>query len=350
MIQDFPRESHAADQDTNARRIDRAHETVRHLTIRGAGPGSVEHFFHFLLGFHVPLVYHLTNVWDRGDFDRLLVRSCGPLDPLVREIGDDRIEIVDKSEHSRMAEQPAGFDAIEIKGNDYPRTYDARRFSAAREHLAGSDAVQAEIRALSDTWPRDDGRILLIQRGAGPAFYDSERSEAKGSGMQRRSIANHDALFQAIRNRHRGCINIKLENTTLARQFALFHLADVMIAQHGAALANIIWARNDATVIEIVPRTLRPDQKENDFFRNLAWCTGLRYRRILQSADHGDVDIGAIMRQIDRAVATRHHPIGRHARCGSFRMAQPLMPITQRVRSLAGRIVRRLRIASSVRS
>lgn len=325
----------------HARPTDRPNGKVRCLTIR-TGPGSVEHFFHFLLGFYVPLVYHLMQVWRPGDFDRLLVRSCGPLDALIRELGDDRIEIVDKVEHGRMAEHPAGFDHVEIAGNDYPRMYDARRFSAVRDHLVADPAVQAEIRSLSETWPRADGRILLIQRGAGPAFYDSERSEVKGSGVQRRSIGNHDDLLRAMRSRHRGCMNVQLENTTLARQVALFHLADVMIAQHGAALANIIWAPGNATVIEIVPGTLRPDQKENAFFRNLAWCAGLRYRRIAQQDDHGDVDIGAIVRQVDRALAVRHHPIAQEARRGSFRLAQPLMPLMQRGRSLAARIIRRL--------
>lgn len=342
VVDDASYERNTIDDLTNAPVVNRAQANVRHLTIR-IGSGSVEHFFHFLLGFYVPLVYYLTEIWHSEDFNWLLVRSCGPLDALIREIDDHRIKIIDKAEHGRLAKQSVGVDdVIEIKGNDYPRTYDARRFSVVRNRLAGTDTVQVEISSLSETWPRGDGRILLIQRGVGPAFYDSERSEGKGSGIQRRSIANHDDLFRTIRNHHLGCINVQLENTTLARQFALFHLADVIIAQHGAALANIIWARSNATVIEIVPGTLRPDQKENDFFRNLAWCAGLRYRRILQRDEHGDVDIGAILRQVDRAVAARHHPIAQHARRGSFRLVQLLTPGIQRTRSLARRIVRRL--------
>jgi hypothetical protein len=72
-----------------------------HVTVVHA-PGSVEHFYHFLLGFFVPLIFHLFQKWEHAQFSRLIIRSCGPLDPLIGELGDNRIEIIDKDEHRQI--------------------------------------------------------------------------------------------------------------------------------------------------------------------------------------------------------------------------------------------------------
>ena len=75
----------------------------------------------------------------------------------------------------------------------------------------------------------------------------------KGSGASRRSIINHNEL--------RGCLsekipeeynfqNVQLEEMAFREQVRCFSRAKVVVAQHGAGLANIIWMNPQAVVFE----------------------------------------------------------------------------------------------------
>jgi capsular polysaccharide biosynthesis protein len=48
----------------------------------------------------------------------------------------------------------------------------------------------------------------------------------------------------------------KIEKTSLAYQLNPFRQADIVVAQHGAALGNLVWARESIGVVEIVPKPL----------------------------------------------------------------------------------------------
>ena len=281
---------------------------VVHLSV-WHGPGSLEHFYHFLLGCFVPLAYHLTVKWARADFDRLILRSCGPLDRIVREFGDRRVRPMGKRHYRGIAERcgagangsPAFIDLefAAIRGGDYPADFSYRIFSKVREHFLSRPDVRSERSELEKIWPGGQGRILLIERAASPAFYHSEKSENKGSGAERRSIANHDELYQMLQHRFGGCLNVRTEAMTLARQVALFSLADIIVAQHGAALANIVWSKPTVSVIEIFPITQRIEVKDMDPFRHLSRCMGVRFYRAPQENDHAAIDIGQIVDLVD---------------------------------------------------
>jgi hypothetical protein len=316
----------------------RWHVTIRH------GPGSPEHFHHFLLGFFVPLVYHLSTNWRHARFDRVVVRSCGPLDRVIREFGDDRIEIIDRDLHCEIAQ--AGADSRElsvetvanpeqlrfvtIHGCDYPATYDAVKFCKVRDVLRSMEATHSATRSLAERWPTNgDRRILLIQRGGSLPYYHSERAEFKDSGQDRRSIANHEELYRSLRLEYPGCLSVMTETLTLADQVALFSLADVIIAQHGAALANLIWARPNATVIEIFPDTARLKQKAHRLFYFLSLCIGLRYRKVGQRHEHSAVDIDEIRKVIAKVIRSPSSRLATAVRSGAFRMVRPALPINQ---------------------
>jgi hypothetical protein len=289
-----------------------------HLTIVN-GQGSVEHFFHFLLGFFVPLVFHLSTEWVNARFNHISVRSCGPLDRLLQELDDDRIKIVNKVDHREMT-RSAGRDnpsppdlgglpaaelhKVRIYGCDNPETFNREKFTVVRKTLTSIPRFQKELHSLDNEWVQGDVRILLIQRGPSLEFYKSDEAEAKGSGQDRRSILNHDALYHSIKAAHVGCRNVFAEQLTLSQQFALFSSADIILAQHGAALANIIWARPGATVVEIFPRTLILNKKDCNLFLDLSRCMGLPYRRIIQNHPRGNVDIARVLKVLGQAVST----------------------------------------------
>ncbi|MGO9302449.1 MAG: glycosyltransferase 61 family protein [Candidatus Korobacteraceae bacterium] len=313
--------------------------TIKH------GPGSVEHFHHFLLGFFVPLIYQISTKWAKAQFKRLIIRSCGPLDRLIRDLGNDRIEIIDRELHRQMTKatdsvgdvlemQGTKLEFVTIYGCDYPSDYDKRKFTKVRDILLSTEKIQSEVHIEAESWSGNSTRILLIQRGVSPAFYNSQRSERKGSGEDRRSIANHEELYRSLSLDHAGCRNVIMETLSLARQIALFSLADIIIAQHGAALANLIWARPNATVVEIFPSS---SSHGEDFFCDLSLCMGFRYRRVWQDHEHANVDIDLIGKIVAQSVASPPSRVMSGLQSASFRVLQPWIPIRQALRSLRRR-------------
>lgn len=286
-----------------------------HLTITSIG-GSVEHYHHFLLGFFVPLVNQRGRSWENSKFARVLIRSCGPMDGLVRELKAPRIAILDKNEHQRLGEKrprianvlrgrPFGAGPrryMALMGHDLPSRYNRLAFARARATL--STMLEHEIAAFHCPWPEDIRlpRILLIERGKPSPFYLSERSELKQAGAMRRSIPNHHALQEALSREFGNIVNVMLEGLPLAHQIALFGAADVIIAQHGAALSNAIWARPRASIVEIAPDTLDRHTRALGFFSNLARSLGLGYYAVGQPGDHADVDRGALFSALRAAI------------------------------------------------
>jgi hypothetical protein len=306
------------------------HVTVEHYS------GSVQHYFHFLLGFFVPLVYHLSTTWAGWDLDRVLVRSCGPFDRILAELGDPRIRVVDPEQHRQLAASAppdrTPLQVATIRGHDDPAVYDRATFALVRAVFERLPGVQLETRHSEALWPRSDSRILLVERGPSPSFYRSESSEVKSSGSERRSIPNLSDIYESLRRAHPGCLVVRPETLSLARQFALFSTADVVIAQHGAALANTIWARPGATVVEIVP-----DEVRVDFFRDLARCLGLRYRRLRQEHSHADVDPAELSAVIRDAIDQPDRLVLRHLRRFAFRTLRRTTAFGARARSIVRR-------------
>lgn len=288
---------------------DRRESDDVHLTISNRR-GSVEHYFHFLLGFFVPLVLAREALASSGGVRRIHVRSCAILDDLVRTAGYPEIVILDKREHEALRNVAAAADGtplrcVTVAGYDYPDDYDAQAFAAAasclQERLAEPLArCRAEILGRFRAGPP---RIVLIDRDAPHPFYDSEHCEIKSAGRTRRSIANFVELREAVAASRPNVVVERLEGKSLPYQMALFGCADIVIAQHGAAIANLIWARRGAGLLEIVPEDM-PHALRNDPFGKLAACLGQNCRQVLQPHCHGAVDVGAVLAALDDLLAS----------------------------------------------
>jgi capsular polysaccharide biosynthesis protein len=68
----------------------------------------------------------------------------------------------------------------------------------------------------------------------------------------------------------------------LTQQIRTFRSADLIVAQHGAALTNMVWCTPATSIIEI-----SPNDKD---FSDLAAAFGLRYNRIKQQGEHSPVE------------------------------------------------------------
>jgi len=86
----------------------------------------------------------------------------------------------------------------------------------------------------------------------------------------RRRMVNEADLTRRLKSA--GFEVLQLEGMTVAEQQALFGSARVVVAEHGAALTNIVWCPMNATVIDIHPAV-----PAMPCFRILAESRGLRY-------------------------------------------------------------------------
>ncbi|HEY1751225.1 MAG TPA: glycosyltransferase family 61 protein, partial [Caulobacteraceae bacterium] len=246
--------------------------------------GSVQHYFHFLLGHLVPLV----SAWDDFGLDpdvrRIFVRSCAVLDPLLLEFELPKLAIVPREQHSQLLRDAAagGLRAVALAARDDADLFDREVFAAAQRRIferlgASIDAHAAALRRmLPATWPR----IVFIDRAPPDAFYGSADAEIRTAGAQRRSIANVGEAHAALEAQFGQVLFTTLEGRSLAYQIALFHLADIVVCQHGAALANLVWSRPGASVVEIMPRHATRASRNRGFwaFERLAGRLGVNYR------------------------------------------------------------------------
>ena len=123
--------------------------------------------------------------------------------------------------------------------------------------------------------------ILIIERHMEPKYKQQKRGYKFTSGSMRRMIKNHESLVEALRLKYKNyeIRNVILEGKSIVEQYVLFNSADIVIAQHGAALSNIIFMNNSfGHVVEISP----PFSRKAKYFRNLAMHVGVSYSSVLQ--------------------------------------------------------------------
>ncbi len=257
---------------------------------------SVEHFYHFCLGFLAPLLLHMQDQPDAVDQVHgvtRIIRSCGPMDAHIAAL--PRLEIVAK-QHWRKLRQEKAFSVDCINGFDDPAHYDALAFAAVRHILWQRLGVLSH--------PRDaTAPILLIDRGKSPDFYQSEASEVKTSANMRRTVPNMREVKEALASRGFAARLVELETASLQEQVTLFAATRIVVAQHGAALANMLWMAPGAAIIEINP--MDPSSKFYDHFRHLASHCGHAYACTRQAGVHEPVDAAEIVAAVDAALTGR---------------------------------------------
>ncbi len=134
--------------------------------------------------------------------------------------------------------------------------------------------------------------FATMSDGAGPAASDMPRRVYISRMLaENRRLVNEAELIEALTNI--GFSVVTLEALDLAAQIQLFRGADVIVAPHGAGLANLVFARRQTVILEILM-----DSYVNWCFRHLAAMLGLKYDCVigrtlgpwseLSPAAHGD--------------------------------------------------------------
>ena len=267
------------------------------LTVKNRG-GSVEHYYHFLLGFLLPLASKLEDLDRDVSVNSVIVRSCGPMDRHITALNISKLVIIDAKQHAALRNfslenQNSSYLHQTISGFDDVRgDYEIEKIKNAVGAFKRIFFKNLDEQPFKKKAPltKENRQIVLIKRDK-DNFYNSGKAEIPTSGSQRRSIENFPELQACIEAQSSNLITVTLEKTTLSEQISLFSGADIIIAQHGAALANLVWSSKATKVIEIAPKLV--PEIEN-CFSSLSRRLGLGYRRVLQEGLHGKCDLAMV--------------------------------------------------------
>jgi len=126
-------------------------------------------------------------------------------------------------------------------------------------------------------FPRPEGLAALRDFAAGlgrDAAGAGEKIYVSRAGARRRRVVGEEALRAALEAR--GFVTVRLEERSWAEQIALFQAARVVVAPHGAGLANLVFCAPGTRVVELFAR----DYVNPGYWR-LAALGGLDYRPVV---------------------------------------------------------------------
>jgi glycosyl transferase family 61 len=198
-----------------------------------------------------------------SNFSHNLVQGVPRLDMFRRAVHFDAVDrvLIDRSAPgvTREALARAGFGAdrvVEVP-DDTPALVCERLLTATclPQNSGTPPWARAFLNELFGVVPsRAMPRRIFVTRGTGDA----------------RGVVNHDEVSAALVAR--GFTECSMEGLTRDEQTALFAGADVIVGVHGAALANLVFARPGTRVIELVgANTL------NWVYSPLSWAAGLEH-------------------------------------------------------------------------
>lgn len=260
----------------------------RMMVVPAQWQGSVEHFYHFFLGYFMPVI-----LWqERTGTMTFTVRDCGPMNPwfsLVRP-GTDLDFIPPGVMLQRVLTHRQEMQILH--GWDDP----------TRFHRASLDTFVDAVLARTAVPEAAAGRkrITVLDRAPSPDFYVSAKSETYSSGADWRSLPNTRAVAEALG----GLGDVTLLDTaalTPQEQVAALSRTDLLVAQHGAGLANMVWMPSGGAVLEIKP-PLMPTI--NEIFAYLAAARGLGHVAVDQADEHAPIDVAAVVDSAERLLAS----------------------------------------------
>jgi len=244
----------------------------RVLVVSNHWDGSVQVFYHFLLGYFAPLTVWLRETGAKN----IAVRDCGPMNQWFDLLGPEiSMQIVKPGVALHTLAGNRSRHHV-VTGLDYPNKHKRHRLSVA-------------IKAMQSFLPNLDtssSPILIIDRVTADDFHSSSMSETEMSGARRRSTPNLGSVCEEILVPG-SYVFADMATIAPASQVALAQHSKVLVAQHGAGLTHMIWMQRGSTVIEIHPHL--PDEAI-DVFLLLAKALGHHYIRISQSHVHADID------------------------------------------------------------
>lgn len=266
---------------------------------------SVENYHHFILAFFVPLIKYRQQFNDTSK-NKIYIRSFGNMDHMIKSLNYPDLIITNSTQHSLMKIFPENNNIqkyVDLVGNDYHTNYSKENFQVVSNIIQSEFAseISVEKEKILRKFTNEGVKTVLINRLAPTAFYKTNFSEHRTSGTDRRSIPNIGEIEHTLLSNGINLITESLEDASLWYAIALFQCADIIVAQHGAALSTLIFGRPSLKVIEIIPLItdpIREDPARGDHFRLLAKTLDQQYTTLTQESNHSAVNPTNILDKI----------------------------------------------------
>jgi len=245
--------------------------------------GSVEHFYHFFFGYFMPI-----TIWlEKNPCPRITVRDCGPMNPWF-ELLNKQTEISFIQPGVMLQRTLTNLQKNQVFwGWDDPSHFQSKNLKKFR------DAHGKRLNLPVHTDSSETRNVTVLIRGESSSFFESQ-SEVLGSGSAARSIGNLGQIDTHL-NGYTSLLIIDTAVMTPEDQIRAIWDTDILVAQHGAGLSNMVWMRPGATVVEIQP-PLAP--VIDTIFSNLAAACGLKHSVIPQKDAHADVDVATLSEHV----------------------------------------------------
>lgn len=258
--------------------------------------GTITHYYHFFYGVLVPLIlYHLKH----KETNFIITDNLGPMLKILYEIP---LNILFKCEN------PQKFKKI-IPLDNFRSKYFFRKES---NKMSYEDKIKIcnffKLNVPEYIKCNKSYDIVLIERGSDPKYkllnYSKDhpllQKLGTKSGSERRAIRNHREICLELEKDYGDKFkNIVLENTSIYYQYHIFSNAKLIIAQHGAALANVIFMKDFNNVLEIIPKE-KLDLEGEDSFKNLSIMSKLNYYSIETKENYAIINIKTLKIIIDK--------------------------------------------------
>jgi capsular polysaccharide biosynthesis protein len=207
------------------------------------------------------------SVWVNGEnYAHCLLQGVPRLELLRRAFGleADRFLVNDAAPRATV-------EALEILG-----------IPADRLHVVpsrGAAAYRCEtLRAATSQYMRDFGipwtAAFLNELFLPDPPDPSARRIYVRRGVSRRAVLNEEEVLTLLESS--GFEAITMDGRSIGEQAAMFASAAVIVATHGAALANLVFARPGTAVIELMGTNTA-----SGVFANLSWRRGLNYQMVM---------------------------------------------------------------------
>ncbi len=147
--------------------------------------------------------------------------------------------------------------------------------------------------------PSSRTRILLLERRPSPEFFLSAESEVFSSGTDYRSLPDFASLKLAL-DALGDVVVVDSAALSPAEQVREFASADVLVAQHGAGLSNMVFMTSGSGVVEIKPPL---QETVSAIYSNLASASRLDYSAVAQAGDHAPVPTEMVAQEAARLLA-----------------------------------------------
>jgi hypothetical protein len=214
--------------------------------------GSVEHYYHFLLGYLLPCVHTISGLGQarRGVGQRECrwhVRSCGPLMDRILEEALGSLGVWYEVASAEDLDARVTLETVTVPRFDWwiagIRWRAARHRSDARcgQMLGAATRCAALLRGNGSSRIRD-GAYLLIRRSEQPEYYRrGGPAEIAGYGTGRRSLPGIEEAAEFLARRGIEVEVFEPGQHSLATQIDAFRRCRGVIAMRGAELANMVW-------------------------------------------------------------------------------------------------------------